>query len=1253
MFSGCSSLTSLDLSNFNTSNVTNMYEMFVNCSNLTRLDLSSFVTNNVTNMIAMFQGNSALVTILVGDGWNTDNVTSSTRMFKDCTSLVGGDGTRYDPNYIDKTKAYAGPGGYLTMEGQETGYTKEELETMLAEIKGRQDAWQAAYQEAWTLYQTYSSYLSDEMRTEIEQRADEVKDYMSDLIGLRQDYAAWLSYAPESDYNNLYNGIIELKARCDAFESQAFAALNALFEDAKAKAAADIAQKLSEISARIAAVETSLTASYTQARDIDSQLGDYYFMRKGTSDLYPPLHQALAEIDSGRYYTTIAADMLNDLTSNHSIATAEDVDYFYAQIEKINSNVSEAEAYANVAMMSLNYAQEIFNTLEVNFPDEELAFTIRPTNLSKELQLGYKSNRGFVLTSAGMMWFEQKEGADFYLTDAEGNYIVATSGSTALKAGNKAEATVWTGRSIGGGNYTFFSKVTNRYLGYSGINVNNAIIASTDAYGWTITESELDDLQAFLNLLAEEEDTSGDGNSDLTDKDTLTIVMPDLDPEIATPTNPFVFPMVPYPIRILPPSGGGYWPIPRPVSGQPCPIGFHPYFIPKGSHVIMDDVTFRDLIGGDHIIYVEGTIEINITVNIYITNWLWFIHVGPGGRVIWRPTGGEGLPRIKNEGTMDVEDGNLDYVENTGTVNHKHGTISWIVNRYIYRFTGGLINLVHNYGQHYHQGGNVLTARNFEGGTYTMTGGTVSNTVVNETDTVFVNRGTFHFNGGTIGGYGSRLIYHKGGVLRIDGGLFDFTHVKHYWIEAHSDYYIRGNYDYKPSVPVLLAPSVTIRILYNWIYKFNIVFIGGRPTPRYPLFWAQDFKFDSSYFIYIGWQLPNNRWRWYVDEEKNTVEPRDEEIEDEDDLQAYLDWLAQNQDGEAASTEEQPQELDLKGRDIVVTKPVVWPTGCHVFIRNGHFTPKAKWMYNYIFYIPATTTVRYEDVTIDLSSTTHYYLNGVPVQRNIFEVYGDFHFGTGCHVTGYVNTAWQPTDTSIPGAVVYIDPAARFFFDGGRFDNVIFRINTVVNIYVTQTIVSNVYVYIPTACRYDGFCFMAPWGNYHFTYEDLQRIIFWNSGTWSVRVLPNNGYMTLFDKILATPTANIPSRSLVESGTQVELSCAVEGATIYYTLDGSDPRLNTEARMVYDGTPITVHKNTIIKAMAVVPDMGESRVATFVYFVLLGDVNNDGYVDIADAVAVLNMMAGKGRNELGDVNFDNEVDIADAVGVLNIMAGKK
>ena len=56
--------------------------------------------------------------------------------------------------------------------------------------------------------------------------------------------------------------------------------------------------------------------------------------------------------------------------------------------------------------------------------------------------------------------------------------------------------------------------------------------------------------------------------------------------------------------------------------------------------------------------------------------------------------------------------------------------------------------------------------------------------------------------------------------------------------------------------------------------------------------------------------------------------------------------------------------------------------------------------------------------------------------------------------------------------------------------------------------------------------------------------------------------------------------------------------------------------------------------------------------VIRGDVNADGTVDIADAVAVLSAMAGKAVSGNPDVNGDGEIDIADVVKVLSIMAGR-
>ena len=67
MFGGCSSLTSLNLSNFNTNNVNNMSGMFSKCSSLTSLNISNFNTNNANNMINMFYNCSSLPSLNTKD----------------------------------------------------------------------------------------------------------------------------------------------------------------------------------------------------------------------------------------------------------------------------------------------------------------------------------------------------------------------------------------------------------------------------------------------------------------------------------------------------------------------------------------------------------------------------------------------------------------------------------------------------------------------------------------------------------------------------------------------------------------------------------------------------------------------------------------------------------------------------------------------------------------------------------------------------------------------------------------------------------------------------------------------------------------------------------------------------------------------------------------------------------------------------------------------------------------------------------
>ena len=132
-FSGCSNLETIEgLENLKTDNVTNMDNMFSGCRSLTTIDLCGFSTQNLTSCHNMFASCSNLQTIY-GNNWDiTANMSetnkinflifvqhlSTSYMFHGCNSLVGGNGTKYNPNINDYTYCHIDGGtrnpGYFT-----------------------------------------------------------------------------------------------------------------------------------------------------------------------------------------------------------------------------------------------------------------------------------------------------------------------------------------------------------------------------------------------------------------------------------------------------------------------------------------------------------------------------------------------------------------------------------------------------------------------------------------------------------------------------------------------------------------------------------------------------------------------------------------------------------------------------------------------------------------------------------------------------------------------------------------------------------------------------------------------------------------------------------------------------------------------------------------------------------------------------------------------------------------------------------
>ena len=112
MFSGCESLTALDISSFNTAKVTNMSHMFYGCDSLTALDLSSFNTAKVTDMSWMFSCCDSL-TALDLSSFDTSKVTNMSGMFFDCRSLTALDISNFDTAKVTDRYAMFAESGYF------------------------------------------------------------------------------------------------------------------------------------------------------------------------------------------------------------------------------------------------------------------------------------------------------------------------------------------------------------------------------------------------------------------------------------------------------------------------------------------------------------------------------------------------------------------------------------------------------------------------------------------------------------------------------------------------------------------------------------------------------------------------------------------------------------------------------------------------------------------------------------------------------------------------------------------------------------------------------------------------------------------------------------------------------------------------------------------------------------------------------------------------------------------------------------
>lgn len=98
LFDGCKTLKEIDLSNFNTTNVTLFQSMFINCDNLETVLLGDkFLTDSATNVSYMFSQCKKLKNINVSN-FKMNKVTTMEAMFENCESLTELDVTNWEPD---------------------------------------------------------------------------------------------------------------------------------------------------------------------------------------------------------------------------------------------------------------------------------------------------------------------------------------------------------------------------------------------------------------------------------------------------------------------------------------------------------------------------------------------------------------------------------------------------------------------------------------------------------------------------------------------------------------------------------------------------------------------------------------------------------------------------------------------------------------------------------------------------------------------------------------------------------------------------------------------------------------------------------------------------------------------------------------------------------------------------------------------------------------------------------------------------
>ena len=101
MFNGCNSIKTLNLSNFNTSSVINMNSLFRNCRQVETIDISNFDLSKVTTISYFFSQCSKLKNVYYLSKLNVPGAVNKIGMYDGCNSLFSPDNPNYQSEFND------------------------------------------------------------------------------------------------------------------------------------------------------------------------------------------------------------------------------------------------------------------------------------------------------------------------------------------------------------------------------------------------------------------------------------------------------------------------------------------------------------------------------------------------------------------------------------------------------------------------------------------------------------------------------------------------------------------------------------------------------------------------------------------------------------------------------------------------------------------------------------------------------------------------------------------------------------------------------------------------------------------------------------------------------------------------------------------------------------------------------------------------------------------------------------------------